>query len=119
MEKHFLRPLFAGCSQSHLSGDPLFKPLLANFALFATTLFLWTLMVHDEVDLILPSEAVLCTTMNATSLGKLMKLIKTRLGETPFSISVPSELSVISERWLKYLISGVSDLRTTCEQSQA
>jgi hypothetical protein len=44
MEKHFLRPLFAGCSQSHLSGDPLFKPLLANFALFATTLFLWTLM---------------------------------------------------------------------------
>ena len=55
--------------------------------------------------------------MNATSLGKLMKLIKTRLGEKPFSI--PSELSVISERWLKYLISGVSDLRTTCEQSQA
>ena len=107
------------CSQSHLSGDPLFKPLLANFALFATTLFLWTLMVHDEVDLILPSEAVLCPTMNATSLGKLMKLIKTRLGEKPFSISVPSELSVISERWLKYLISGVSDLRTSCEQSQA
>ena len=59
MEEHFLRPLFAGCSQSHLSGDPLFKPLLANFALFATALFLWTLMVHDEVDLILPSEAVL------------------------------------------------------------
>jgi hypothetical protein len=56
MEKRFLRPLFAGCSQSHLSGDPLFKPLLANFALFATALFLWTLMVHDEVDLILPSE---------------------------------------------------------------
>ena len=44
-----------------------------------------------------------------------MKLIKTRLGEKPFSI--PSELSVISERWLKYLISGVSDLRTSCEQS--
>src|SRR4029077_17290130 len=81
MEKHFLRPLFAGCSQSHLSGDPLFKPLLANFALFATPLFLWTLMIHDEVDLTLPSEAVLCTTMNATSLEKLMKLIKTRLGE--------------------------------------
>jgi hypothetical protein len=56
MEKHFLRPLFAGCSQSHLLGDPLFKPLLANFALFAATLFLWTLMVHDEVALILLSE---------------------------------------------------------------
>ena len=115
MEKRFLRPLFAGCSQSHLSGDPLFKPLLANFALFATTLFLWTLIVHDEVDLILLSA--LCTTMNATSLGKLMKLIKTRLGEKPFSI--PSEQSVISEQGLQYLISGVSDLRTTCEQSQA
>ena len=75
MEKRFLRPLFAGYSQSHLSGDPLCKPLLANFALFATALFLWTLMVHDEVDLILPSDAVLCPTINATSLGKLMKLI--------------------------------------------
>jgi hypothetical protein len=115
MEKHSLRPLFAGHSQPNLLGDRLFKPLLANFALFAATLFLWTLMVHDEVDLILPSEAVLCPTMNATSLGKLMKLIKTRLGEKPFSI--PSEQSVISERWLKYLISGVSDLRTSCEQS--
>ena len=115
MEKHFLRPLFAGCSQSHLSGDPLFKPLLANFALFATALFLWTLMVHDQVDLILPSEAVLCLSMNTTSLGKLMKLIKTRLGEKPFSI--PSEQSVISEQGLKYLISGVSNLRTSCEQS--
>ena len=50
MEKSFLRPFFAGGSQPHLLGDPLFKPLLANFALFATTLFLWTLMVHDEVD---------------------------------------------------------------------
>jgi hypothetical protein len=76
-------------------------------------------MVHDEVDLVLPSEAVLCTSMNATSLEKLMKLIKTRLGETPFSISVPSEQSVTSEQWLKYSISGVSDLRTSCEQSQA
>jgi hypothetical protein len=56
MEKHFLRPLFAGCSQPDLLGDPLFKPLLANFALFAATPFLWTLMVHDQVDLILPSE---------------------------------------------------------------
>jgi 3-hydroxybutyryl-CoA dehydrogenase len=81
--------------------EDLFKPLLANFALFATALFLWTLMVHDEVDLILPSEAVLCPTMNATSLGKLIKLIKTRLGEKPFSI--PSEQSVISEQALKYL----------------
>src|SRR4029077_4295379 len=108
--KHFLRPLFAGCSQPYLSGDPLFRPLLANFALFATPLFLWTLMIHDEVDLILPSEAVLCPTMNATSLGKLMKLIETRLGETPFPI--PSEQSVISEQWLKYSITGVSNLRT-------
>jgi hypothetical protein len=72
-------------------------------------------MVHDEVDLILPLEAVLCPTMNATSLGKLMKLMKRLWGEKPFSI--PSELSVISERWLKYLISGVSSLRTSCEQS--
>ena len=115
MEKHFLRPLFAGCSQSHLSGDPLFKPLLANFALFATALSLWTLMVHDEVDLILPSEVALCPSMNATSLGKLMKLIKRLWGEKPFSI--PSELSVISEQGLKYLVSGVSSLRTSCEQS--
>ena len=67
-------------------------------------------MIHDEVDLILPSEAVLCPTMNATSLGKLMKLIETRLGERPFPI--PSEQSVISEQWLKYSITGVSNLRT-------
>jgi hypothetical protein len=40
-----------------MSGDPLFKPLLANFALFATPLFLWPLMVRDEVDLILPSRS--------------------------------------------------------------
>jgi hypothetical protein len=53
--------------------------------------------------------------MNATSLGKLMKLIKRLWGEKPFSI--PSEQSVISEQGLKYLISGVSDLRTSCEQS--
>ena len=32
---------------------------MALSGVFATTLFLRTLMVHDEVDLILPSEAVL------------------------------------------------------------
>jgi hypothetical protein len=102
-----------------LSADPLFKPLLANFALFATSIFMDfdSARVHDQVDLILPSEPVLCPVMNATWLGKLMKLIKTRLGETPFSISIPSEQSLISEQGLKYLISGVSSLRTSCEQS--
>ena len=80
MEKHFLRPLFAGCSQPHLLGDPLFKPLLANFALFATTLFLWTLMVHDEVDLILPSEAVLSVHHECNFVGEADEVDKNEAG---------------------------------------
>ena len=75
-------------------------------------------MVQDEVALILPSESGSLVPHECNFIGEADEVDKNEAGgKKPFSI--PSELSVISERWLKYLISGVSDLRTTCEQSQA